>query len=337
MTNLDQAREWANGALSDFPFPSHEGVAARLIQSLPDQWVDVEEVRELLDRWSANPFPSSDEVAVLNDVEALITPKLPTLADMSMSERDERKWAQAYMEQHGRGIITCILDDSVQFMKGNGLLITVWEKDYGRVTPLPDLPKLEWPGSEVVETPVLPEDERITAWGEIAGHKFFNDCYRDGVLLDHMIKKLDEVVDVEIVEESEPVGRPPAEKAALPKPEDVPANEPWLVEADGQKAVGARYAGDSVLPWSFATLDGSFANDCNDSEVKLIHKLVPEPPALPEGMRLANHERYGRVVVSPHPYEDGDYEIFGLSALTSSGSLVTFCKENKLTFLDGGN
>lgn len=60
------------------------------------------------------------------------------------------------------------------------------------------------------------------------------------------------------------------------KPEDVPHNEPWLIEADGQKAIGTRYKGDAYAPWAVSALNGSFVEDYPDYEITLIHKLVPE-------------------------------------------------------------
>ena len=121
-----------------------------------------------------------------------------------------------------------------------------------------------------------------------------------------------------------------------PRPEDVPPNEPWLIEADGQKAIGTRYKGDAYAPWAVAALNGSFVEDYPDYEITLIHKLVAEPPALPKGMRLADHARYGRVVVSPKTDEYGEHRIFCSSDDTESltGSDWGFVRESKLTFLD---
>lgn len=159
-SNLQSARERANQVKNTTGNSAGMEAASEVIVSLPDRWIDTEKVQEIIaemheslnipsakDRLWSDGYDDSTTDWVRR-LGSLIAPNLPTLADMSMSERDERKWAQADMEQHGRGIITCILDDSVQFMKGNGLLITVWEKDYGKVTPLPDLPRLEWPSGD---------------------------------------------------------------------------------------------------------------------------------------------------------------------------------------------
>ena len=82
------------------------------------------------------------------------------------------------------GAIVHIFDGETSILSDSGVTVNTFDDD---VFPDFDSPKMTLvPESQ-------PEDERIAAWGEIAGHKFFNDCYRDGVLLDHMIKKLDEV------------------------------------------------------------------------------------------------------------------------------------------------
>ena len=46
-------------------------------------------------------------------------------------------------------------------------------------------------------------------------------------------------------------------------------------------------------------------------------------PALPEGMCLADHEEYGRVVVSPKPNDIGQYKIFHLDDSYVSGADVS--------------
>lgn len=39
--------------------------------------------------------------------------------------------------------------------------------------------------------PDYEQDERVAAWMTIAKHPFFADCFRDGVLIDHIVAKLD--------------------------------------------------------------------------------------------------------------------------------------------------
>lgn len=46
--------------------------------------------------------------------------------------------------------------------------------------------------------PVTPEtDQRILAWERIVRHPAFKPCFRDGKLIDHMMKRLDDLVELE--------------------------------------------------------------------------------------------------------------------------------------------
>ena len=60
----------------------------------------------------------------------------------------------------------------------------------------------------------------------------------------------------------------------------------------------------------------------------------PASPALPEGMRLADHEKYGRVVVSPRTNDIGQYKIFHLDDSYVSGADVSYVEADALTFID---
>ena len=57
-------------------------------------------------------------------------------------------------------------------------------------------------------------------------------------------------------------------------------------------------------------------------------------PALPAGMRIADHESYGRVVVSPGLIPDGRYQIFVLDSGTRTGAECEFVHPDTLTFID---
>ena len=59
-------------------------------------------------------------------------------------------------------------------------------------------------------------------------------------------------------------------------------------------------------------------------------------PALPAGMRLADHETYGRCVVSPGVDDDGTCKIFHLSTHAGDGSDCCWAPIDSLTFADGG-
>ena len=57
-------------------------------------------------------------------------------------------------------------------------------------------------------------------------------------------------------------------------------------------------------------------------------------PALPAGMRLAEHEKCGRVVVSLKPNDIGQYKIFHLDDSYVSGADVSYAEADALTFID---
>ena len=57
-------------------------------------------------------------------------------------------------------------------------------------------------------------------------------------------------------------------------------------------------------------------------------------PALPAGMRIAEHENFGRVVVSPGVGIDRCHEIFYLDPGMSSGTDISEVEPDSLTFID---
>ena len=57
-------------------------------------------------------------------------------------------------------------------------------------------------------------------------------------------------------------------------------------------------------------------------------------PSLPAGMRLAEHEEYGRVVVSPKPNDIGQYRVFYLDNFYLSGADASYVEADALTFID---
>ena len=57
-------------------------------------------------------------------------------------------------------------------------------------------------------------------------------------------------------------------------------------------------------------------------------------PSLPAGMRIADHEKYGRVVVSSKPNDIGQYKIFHLDDSYVSGADVSYVEADALTFID---
>ena len=58
-------------------------------------------------------------------------------------------------------------------------------------------------------------------------------------------------------------------------------------------------------------------------------------PALPDGMRLAEHAEYGRVVTSPKPDQDGVYVLLIPKPKVETGADWEYAHECELTFIDG--
>ena len=83
--DIQQAREWAKDvSYHPYSYDPEEVEAAKIILNLPDQWLDAEKLRELVEkadegRYSAGSF-------LLRAKELLPTPPLQTLADMSLEE-----------------------------------------------------------------------------------------------------------------------------------------------------------------------------------------------------------------------------------------------------------
>ena len=57
-------------------------------------------------------------------------------------------------------------------------------------------------------------------------------------------------------------------------------------------------------------------------------------PSLPEGMRLADHEQYGRVITSPKPNRNGVYDLLVPRPKFETGADWEYAHECELTFID---
>ena len=57
-------------------------------------------------------------------------------------------------------------------------------------------------------------------------------------------------------------------------------------------------------------------------------------PALPAGMRIADHEVYGRVITSPKPNRDGVYDLLVPRPKFETGADWEYAHECELTFID---
>ena len=74
---------------------------------------------------------------------------------------------------------------------------------------------------------------------------------------------------------------------------------------------------------------------CNDLLRILQEQDTPAAvPALPAGMRLAEHEQYGRVVTSPKPNRDGIYDLLVSRPKFETGADWEYAHECELTFID---
>lgn len=406
MTDLDKAREWANEIYA--PSPGCQA-AVEIIQSLPDQWVDVEKVREIINKmrmdlqkgdifdqtWEQGYDDSTTEWK--RHLEALVAPKLPTLAELIEQGNDpeQYRWMQARLE--GSAFDFAISDpgivESMLWAKGG----TAHIADNSLITPLPGEPKLEWPGGvvdaesgdeekvrgiarEVAEwsknlnrrlepedsdhqkpnssgTPNSSPQPKIGEWWQVEEERegkgvgklvenagdypwliYLNDGTHDffkrGSVtpITRMVPEIPTASD----EKTSPDQAVTKDVCNNPRPEDVPADELWLVEFDGNEWVGKRNRGDEdTFTWRVASLGIKGSGMAEDSDMTLIHKLVAEPPALPEGMRLADHEEYGRMVVSPKVDVMGDYKVFHSTSDDISGATQRYVDESKFDFLDG--
>lgn len=100
-------------------------------------------------------------------LDVLPAPALPTLADMSDEERNACRWMQADVKPGGLADVKtwgrCVIvtpydeDGDTGLFSENGKI--VWDSSE-RVTPRPDLPRMEWPGNEK-PAPALPEGWRL--------------------------------------------------------------------------------------------------------------------------------------------------------------------------------
>ena len=262
---LEKAREWASrhDRVRDVFHPDAKA-AVEVIQSLPDKWVDVEEVQEIIEEMESLPDTTrvSSEIAIATEawkrrLEALLPSKLPTLADMTPEERAACKWMQCKVETDGG------------------------------------------------DTPTIAQKEKVA----------------------------DDQAVAKDVCNSEP-NSSETPKSSI-NPEDVPADELWLVERGESQWFAKRIRGWSKdFAWRLTSISRG-SSMARDSEITLIHKLVPEPPALPEGMRLADHETLGRIIVSPKEDSDGDHLSFFPDESTRCGADWTYLQKSEFTYLDG--
>ena len=70
------------------------------------------------------------------------------------------------------------------------------------------------------------------------------------------------------------------------------------------------------------------------AQLKGLEVAATIAPALPAGMRLADHEQYGRVITSPKPNRDGVYDLLVPRPKFETGADWEYAHECELTFID---
>lgn len=168
--------------------------------------------------------------AIIEELKALIAPPLPTLAELIEAGNEWHKYLRFQCDVGGdrAGVVGIVSKDVFWISYDSGFTI---QAVASQITPLPDLPKLEWPAQE----PRNPENPP-----------------------------------------AETLNNASSDTPRNPLPEDVPAEEPWIVEFDGHKWVGVRATDHEIVAWGIIRMDGLHYRYVDDSEIKLTQPLVPE-------------------------------------------------------------
>ena len=114
-----------------------------------DQTIPADQVREIIARHRDGA--SHRGGMILNDLKALLpTPPRPTMADMTEEERAACRWMQCDAGPYGRrGLIVKVKYWSVYVVDKETGTYSDYTPDL--VTALPDLPRMEWNGTEKAE------------------------------------------------------------------------------------------------------------------------------------------------------------------------------------------
>ena len=89
--------------------------------------------------------------------------------------------------------------------------------------------------------------------------------------------------------------------------------------------------------WGDGSGVGVYLEDWLSELREQLRGLKDEPantPALPAGMRLADHEQYGRVITSPKPNRDGVYDLLVPRPKFETGADWDYAHKCELTFID---
>ena len=84
----------------------------------------------------------------------------------------------------------------------------------------------------------------------------------------------------------------------------------------------------------FGDLETWLSEQHNQLRAHLEGVKIQAHPALPVGMRIADHEQYGRVVTSPNPDQDGVYVLLIPEPNVETSADWEYAHECELTFID---
>ena len=100
-------------------------------------------------------------------------------------------------------------------------------------------------------------------------------------------------------------------------------DDAWSVASDNDWG-GNSYAAVSIDDWLWELYE----------QLKGLKDTPATIPALPAGMRIAEHENFGRVVTSPKPDQDGVYVLLVPRPKVETGADWQYAHECELTFID---
>lgn len=216
--------------------------------------------------WAASIDPdvtgwTDDERAAARVIlDLLPTPDLPTLADMTVEERLECQWMQADTEQWGRVII---VDPSrthqiAALINREGMAYA----DNSTITPRPDLPRMEWPGEQKTSL-TLPKPRTLA--DELRDEALKRRGHWNSAQLNFFADRVE----------------------ALENERDTATDE---------LKIGAEVTTDALDRRDELEADLAAARLVVDEQVSEIEWLRSR--AIPDNWRVAEHSKYGRVIVT---------------------------------------
>lgn len=122
------------------------------------EWIDADKLREVIEKftaWEPSTAPQSVETAnrrlsaimevVVDNLEALLpNPQPRNLEEMTRDEREACQWMQADFDGE-MVLLTKVSPDRVAFLHRSGTPGVYSSSWFHRITPLPDLRRMEWP------------------------------------------------------------------------------------------------------------------------------------------------------------------------------------------------